>query len=128
MTKSRELGEDRPVETPLELQETQLTRLASCLNAVPDLRSEYRYQALPVEVYSGMDSDLIPTDTEIHRWRSRGGGFVFWGKPSLDSYCQQQYTMALSSAEAELHEIVHGTAPGLFVRNVLQSKGVAAQE
>ena len=47
---------------------------------------------------------------------------MFWG----NSYCQQQQTTSLSSAEAELHEVVNGAARGLFVRNVLQAMELTA--
>ena len=45
---------------------------------------------------------------------------VFWGHHLLESYSCQQASVALSSAEAELHETVQGAARGLFVRNVLE--------
>ena len=48
---------------------------------------------------------------------------MFLGRHVLDSSCQQQHMVALSSAEAELHEIVNGSAQGLFVRNVHGSGG-----
>ena len=51
---------------------------------------------------------------------------MFWGKLLLDSYCHQQHTISLSSAEAELHEIVNGVARGLFIRNVLQAMELKA--
>ena len=53
--------------------------------------------------------------------RSTGGCLVFWGKHLLDSCCQQQHTISLSSTEAELHEVVYGASRGLLVRNVLQA-------
>ena len=51
---------------------------------------------------------------------------MFWGKHLLDSHCQQQHTISLSSAEAELHEVVNGAARGLFIRNVLQAMELKA--
>ena len=49
---------------------------------------------------------------------------VVWcsgSKHMLNSCYWQQHAISRSSAEAELHEFVHGTARGLFIRSVLQA-------
>jgi len=110
----------RTLETPLVLQEMQLQRLASYWNAVLELRWDFAYQEWPTSVYVEVDSDWAQCPRTR---RSTGGGLIIFGRHLLDSYCQQQQTVALSSAEAELHEIVTGAARGLFVRNVLRTMG-----
>ena len=59
----------RKLETPLELQETQLMR-ASYLNAVPELRWDFRYQEMHDEVYIEVDSDWEQCP-RTRRWRCR---------------------------------------------------------
>ena len=56
--------------------------------------------------------------------RSTGGGLVFLGSHLVDSYCGQHQNVALSSGEAELHDMVNGTAHGLFLKHVLEEMGV----
>ena len=101
----------RTLETPLKLDEMQLTRLARCTNAVLELRCAVPRNASRSLRRSGQ---RLGSRTR----RSTGGGLVFWGKRLLDSCCQQQLTISLSIAEADLHEIVNGAARGLFIRNV----------
>ena len=48
---------------------------------------------------------------------------MFLGSHLLDSYCGQHQNIALSSGEAELHEVVNGTAHGLFLKHVLEEMG-----
>ena len=90
------------VATPLKLQEMQLMRLASCMGR------DFQYQELPDEVDVEVDSDWAQCPRTR---RSTGGGLVFWAKYLLDSYCQQQHTMSLSSAGAEIHEVVNLLGP-----------------
>jgi len=87
---------------------------------VPELRWDFAYQEWPTSVYVEVDSDWAQCPRTR---RSTGGGLIIFGQHLLDSYCQQQQSVALSSAEAELHEIVNGAARGLFVRNVLRTMG-----
>ena len=47
----------RTLETPLMLQEMQLMRLASYINAVPEWRWDFQHQVMPDEVYVEVDSD-----------------------------------------------------------------------
>ena len=63
---------------------------------------------MPDEDHVEVDSDWAQQCPRTRR--STGGGEVFWSNQLLDSYCQQQHTISLSSAEAELHEVVNGTA------------------
>ena len=72
---------------------------------------------MPDEVYVEVVSDSHCPRTQ----RSTVGGLVFWGKHLLDSYCQQQHTKKLRSAEAVFHEVVSGAARKLFIRNLLQA-------
>ena len=83
----------------------------SYINVVRELRWDFQYQEMPDEVYVEVDSGR----------RSTGGDLVLWCMHLLDSSCQQQHTISLSSAEAELHEVVKGAARGLFIQNVLQA-------
>ena len=98
-------------------------RLASYINAVPELRWDFQNQEIPDEVHVEVDGNWAQCPRTR---RPIGGGLVFWGKHLLDSFCQQQHTISLSSAEAELHEIVNGAARGLFIRNVLQAMELKA--
>ena len=76
---------------------------------------------MPDEVHVEVDSGCA----HCPRTRmSTGDGLVFWGKHLLD--CQQQHTVSLSSAEAELYEVVNGAARGLFIRNVLEAMELQA--
>ena len=108
----------RNVETSLKLQEMQLMRRANYISAVREWRWDFQHQEMPDEVYVEVDSDWAQCPRTC---RSTGAGLVFWRKHLLASYCQQQHTISLASAEAELHEVVNGAARGLFIRNVLQS-------
>ena len=78
---------------------------------------------MPDEVHVEVDSDWAQC---ARTRRSTGGGLVVWGKHLLDTHCQQQHTISLSSAEAELHEVVKCTARGLFIRNVPQAMELKA--
>ena len=82
-------------------------RRASCTNAVPELRWDFQYHGMSGEVDVEVDGDWA----QCSRTRkSTGGRLVFWSKHLLDPYCQQQHTISLGSAEAELHEVVNGAA------------------
>ena len=83
-----------------------------------ELEWKYEYQPMQTEVYVEVDSDWAQCPRTR---RSTGGGVVMLCKHMLDSYCAQQHSVALSSAEAELHEIVQGAARGLFVRHVIET-------
>ena len=83
-------------------------RLASCMGR------DFQYQELPDEVDVEVDSDWAQCPRTR---RSTGGGLVFWCKHLLDSYCQQQHAMSLSSAGAEIHEVVNGAARRLFLHS-----------
>ena len=109
----------RPLATLLNLQEMQWMRPVHYLHAVPELPWDRQYQEMPDEVH-------VEAWAQCPRTRRSTGGLVLWGKHLLDSYCQQQHTISLSSAEVKLHEIVNGTARGLFIRNVLRAKELRA--
>ena len=112
----------RTLEEPTVLQRLQLERLGSYLKTCPELQWDLVYQEGPREVCVEVDSDWAQCPRTR---RSTGGGFVFWGKHLLDSYCGHHQNIALSSAEAELHELVNGAAHGLFLSHVLVEMGVA---
>ena len=108
----------RSLEAPTVLQQLQLHRLGVYLQTVPTLVWRFDFQKMPCEVYVEVDSDWAQCQRTR---RSTGGGLVFWGGHCVDSYCAQQHSVALSSAEAELHEIVQGAARGLFLRHILET-------
>ena len=98
-------------------------RLAIYINAVMELPWDVQHPEMPDEVYVEVDSDWAQRPRTR---RSTGGGLVIWGKHLLDSCCQQQHVISLSSAETELLEVLNGAARGLFIRNVLQAMELTA--
>ena len=92
----------RTQDTPLKLQEMQLMRLVNCIHTVPELRWDVQYQEMSDEVYVEVRLGSVPANAEVNRW---------W----------LGVLISVSSAEAELHEVVNGAARGCFVRNVLQA-------
>ena len=109
----------RTLETPLELQEMHLVRPASYLTQrSAKVEVEFRHEEMPHDVNMEVDGDWA----QCPRTReSTGGGLVCWARRLLDSHCKQ-HTVAISSAQAELHEIVNGTTRGLFVRGASRSR------
>ena len=82
----------RTLETPLKLQEMQLMRLASYMNAMLELRRDFQYQEKPDEVHVEVGNDWAQCPRK--RWSTRGG-LVFWSK----STCQQQHTISHDVAQ-----------------------------
>ena len=106
---------------PTELQRLQLQRLGSYMRLVPRIVWDYPCSTdFSKEIYCEVDSDWAQDpDTR----RSVGGGFAWWGPYLLDAWCGQHHSVSLSSAEAELHEVVNGASHGLFLSNVLAECG-----
>ena len=86
--------------------------------------NKYEWQATEGTVTTYTDSDWAGC---VETAKSTSGGIVMIGKHSIKSYSRQQRTVALSSAEAELHAMVAASAETLGVIGLMHDLGMPMQ-
>ena len=89
----------------------------------PRLVSLFAWQAAPSTITTYTDSDWAGCKKT---GRSTSGGIVTAGSHVLKTYSRQQKTVALSSAEAELHAMVAASAETIGIVSLWRDMGVDA--
>ena len=85
---------------------------------------KYEWQASQGMITTYTDSDWAGCVVSA---KSTSGGIVMAGKHTIKSYSRQQKTVALSSAEAELHAMVAASAETLGVAKLCRDLGMEVQ-
>ena len=98
-----------------------LTRLGKYIKGRPRMVIKYGWQSLEGMVTTYTDSDWAGCTKTA---KSTSGGIVMIGKHPIKSYSRQQRTVALSSAEAELHAMVAASAEALGIIGLCRDLGV----
>ena len=101
----------------------KLKRIGRYLLGRPRLVSLFAFQPPTLTVTAYTDSDWAGCKKT---GRSTSGGIVTVGSHVIKSYSRQQKTVALSSAEAELHAMVAASAESLGIVSLLADMGVDA--
>ena len=113
----------RNMSKPLFGDWAKLKRIGRYLLGRPRLVSIFAFQAPTSTVTAYTDSDWAGCKKT---GRSTSGGIVTVGSHIVKSYSRQQKTVALSSAEAELHAMVAASAEALGIVSLLADMGVEA--
>ena len=98
----------------------KLKRIGRYLLGRPRLISKYAWQRDCGTVTAYTDSDWAGCAAAC---KSTSGGIVMYGSHVLKSYSKQQRTVALSSAEAELHALVAASAETLGMIGLMTDMG-----
>ena len=98
-----------------------LTKIGKYLAGRPRLISHYKWQVPNSMVTGFTDSDWAGC---IATAKSTSGGIVTIGSHVIKTYSRQQKTVALSSAEAELHAMVAASAEVLGIIGLLDDVGM----
>ena len=101
-----------------------LTRLGKYLKGRPRMIIKYEWQEDQGMITTYTDSDWAGC---VVTAKSRSGGIVTAGKHTIKSYSRQQKTVAMSSAEAELHAMVAASAETLGVVSLCRDLGIDVQ-
>ena len=101
-----------------------LVRLGKYLKGRPRMILKYEWQASQGMITTYTDSDWAGCVVSA---KSTSGGIVMAGKHTIKSYSRQQKTVALSSAEAELHAMVAASAETLGVAKLCRDLGMEVQ-
>ena len=107
----------RHMSSPGELHMNSLGRVGRYLVGRPRLILHYRWQSMPSRLTTYTDSDWAGFPTTA---KSTSGGIVCIGGHTVKSYSRQQRTVALSSAEAELHGMVAASAESIGIIGLLR--------
>ena len=97
---------------PMENDWDKLKRIGKYLVGKPRMISRFCWQSQLGMVTAYSDSDWAGCEKSR---RSTSGGIITIGNHVLKSYSKQQRTVALSSAEAELHALVAASAETLGI-------------
>jgi hypothetical protein len=113
----------RSMASPRRSDFEKLKRIGRYLIARPRLVSNFKWQTgnEMVTVYS--DSDWAGDKVSC---KSTSGGIAVRGSHVLKAYSKQQRTVALSSAEAELHAMVAASAEALGLIALMADMGISA--
>ena len=98
-----------------------LKRIGKYLKGRPRLVMKFGWQAQIVTAVTYTDSDWAGCAKTA---KSTSGGLVTLGKHLIKSYSRQQRTVALSSAEAELHAMVAASAETLGIIALCKDMGI----
>ena len=110
----------RNMALPVQCDWMKLKRIGRYLIGRPRLVSKFAWQASVGMVTTFTDSDWAGCGKTA---KSTSGGVVTIGSHITKSYSKQQRTIALSSAEAELHALVAASAETIGVRALLEDMG-----
>ena len=99
----------------------RLERLCRYLLGVPRLVFHFPWQPKQSQFQIWVDTDFAGCKATR---RSTSGGVIMAGKHCLRHWSTTQSTIALSSAEAELHGISKGAAQGIGLRSVARDLGL----
>ncbi len=113
----------RNMSKPLVGDWVKLNRIGRYLVGRPRLVSLFAWQAPTLTVTAYTDSDWAGCKLT---GRSTSGGIVTVGSHVLKTYSRQQKTVALSSAEAELHAMVAASAEALGIVSLTKDMGIDA--
>ena len=113
----------RNMSKPLVGDWAKLNRIGRYLVGRPRLVSLFAWQAPTLTVTAYTDSDWAGCKLT---GRSTSGGIVTVGSHVLKTYSRQQKTVALSSAEAELHAMVAASAEALGIVSLMKDMGIDA--
>jgi hypothetical protein len=110
----------RNMSSPRQSDFEKLKRIGRYLLAKPRLISRFEWQ-------SGVDMITAYTDSDwagcAATCKSTSGGIICRGSHVIKSYSKQQRTVALSSAEAELHAMVAASAETIGIVALLNDMG-----
>ena len=99
-----------------------LIRLGKYIRGKPRLVLKYEWQMTEGTISTYTDSDWAGC---VETAKSTSGGVITIGKHTVKSYSRQQKTVALSSAEAELHAMVAASAETLGVVGLCKDLGMS---
>ena len=102
----------------------KLKRLGRYLIARPRLVYKYEWQKGNDRITMYTDSDWAGDKSTC---KSTSGGIAMRGTHVIKSYSKQQRTIALSSAEAELHAMVAASAEALGLLLLMRDMGIEAE-
>lgn len=111
----------RNMSSPKESDWQALRRIGKYLRGRPRLVMKYGWQAQVTTAVVYTDSDWAGCAKTA---KSTSGGLVMMGKHLIKSYSRQQRTVALSSAEAELHAMVAASAEILGLIALCKDMGI----
>ncbi len=111
----------RHMSTPTKSNWHALKRIGQYLKGRPRLVLRYQWQSCGGTVVTYTDSDWAGCKKT---GRSTSGGIVTIGGHVIKTYSRQQKTVALSSAEAELHAMVAASAEAIGVINLCRDMGI----
>ena len=114
----------RNMARPLNGDFEKLKRIGRYLVGRPRLISKYAWQKLNGTVTTFADSDWAGCEKTR---RSTSGGIVTIGTHVLKTWSKQQKTVALSSAEAELHAMVAASAETLGIIALMADMGMRVE-
>jgi len=98
-----------------------LTKIGKYLVGRPRLIVHFKWQETPSMITGYTDSDWAGC---VATARSTSGGIVCLGSHVIKTYSRQQKTIALSSAEAELHAMVANSAEVLGIIGLCRDLGM----
>ena len=111
----------RNMSAPLASHWHALKRIGTYLKGRPRLVLKYHWQQTPSTAVTYTDSDWAGCKKT---GKSTSGGIVTLGGHVIKSYARQQKTVALSSAEAELHAMVAASAETIGLINLCKDMGL----
>ncbi len=114
----------RNMATPRREHWPAVKRIGKYLKGRPRLVMKYEWQKPLGTVVTYTDSDWAGCSKT---GKSTSGGIVTIGGHMIKSYSRQQRTVALSSAEAELHAMVAASAETLGVIGLCKDMGIAME-
>ena len=98
-----------------------LTRIGKYIKGRPRLVMKYEWQDQASMAVTYTDSDWAGC---FQTGKSTSGGIITLGKHMIKSYSRQQKTIALSSAEAELHAMVAASAETIGIVGLCKDMGI----
>ena len=111
----------RSMSKPLQSAYGGVTRIGKYLVGRPRMIMHFKWQAMPALITTYTDSDWAGCEKTA---KSTSGGIICIGGHMIKSYSRQQKTVALSSAEAELHAMVAASAETLGVIGLCGDMGI----
>ncbi len=114
----------RNMSSPKKRDWPAVKRIGKYLKGRPRLVLKYNWQSQLNTVVTYTDSDWAGC---AKSGKSTSGGLVTIGSHIVKSYSRQQKTVALSSAEAELHAMVAASAETLGVIGLCRDMGIAIE-
>ena len=94
-----------------------LVRIGKYLKGRQRIVNRYEWQSTESTVTTYTDSDWAGC---VEIAKSTSGGIVMIGRHSIKSHSRRQYTVALSSAEAELHAMVAESAETIVIADLMK--------